>query len=71
MQNPKIRLQIDNFFLIWVVFTVSSFVGNPVHLTTEPIVPDLYGEPYLIPGMVFDGSKCKDFKFTVNTGKSF
>ena len=30
MQRPKIKLQIGIFLEFWVVFTVSSFVGNPV-----------------------------------------
>ena len=30
MQKPKDKLQIDIFLEFWVVFTVSSFVGNPV-----------------------------------------
>ena len=30
MQKPKIKLQIVICFEFWVVFTVSSFVGNPV-----------------------------------------
>ena len=38
MQKPKIKLQIVIFFEFWVVFIVSYFVGNPVHVTTEPIV---------------------------------
>ena len=30
MQKPKIKLQIAILLEFWVVFTVSSLVGNPV-----------------------------------------
>ena len=30
MQKLKIKLQISIFSELWAVFTVSSFVGNPV-----------------------------------------
>ena len=33
MQKPKVKLQIDIFLEFWVVFTVSSFEGDPMETT--------------------------------------
>ena len=37
MQKPKIKLQINIYLEFWVVFTVSSFVGDPVLMETENV----------------------------------
>ena len=34
-QKPKVKLQIVIFLELWVVFTVSSFVGNPVYVIKQ------------------------------------